>query len=69
MWYLYSLLPTILTGSGATSVGDSLTSSLSTVASDALDTIGGILPVALPVLGAIIVISVGIRIFRKISGR
>lgn len=69
MWYLFSLVPTILTGSGATSVGDTLANSLGTVASDALDTIGSILPVALPVLGAIIVISVGIRIFRKISGR
>lgn len=69
MWYLFSLAPTLLTGSGATSIGDTLSNSLGTVASDALDTIAGILPVALPVLGAIIVISIGIRIFRKISGR
>lgn len=69
MWYLFSLIPTILTGSGSTSVGDTLANSLGTVASDALTTIGAILPVALPVLGAIVVIGVGIRIFRKISGR
>lgn len=69
MWSLFGLAPMILTGSGTTSIGDTLATSLGNVANDALSAIGGVLPVALPVLGAIVVISVGIRIFRKVSGR
>lgn len=69
MWSLFDAVPMILTSGGTSSIGDTLATSLGTVATDALDAIGGVLPVALPVLGAIVVISVGIRIFRKVSGR
>lgn len=46
-----------------------LTSAFSTVASDALSAVQGILPIALPVLGALIVVGVGIKIFKKVTGR
>lgn len=53
----------------ATTVVSALTSAFSTVASDALSAIQGILPIALPVLGAIIVVGIGIKIFKKVAGR
>lgn len=46
-----------------------LTTAFSTVASDALSAIQSILPIALPVMGAIVVVGVGIRIFKKVAGR
>lgn len=42
-----------------------LTSALTTVSTDALSAIGAVLPKALPIMGAIVVITVGIRIFKK----
>lgn len=42
---------------------------MSTAASDALSAIQAILPIALPVMGAIVVVGVGIRIFKKVAGR
>lgn len=53
----------------ATTVVSALTSAFSTVASDALSAVQGILPIALPVLGAIIVVGIGIKIFKKVAGR
>lgn len=46
-----------------------MTSAFSAVASDALQGIQQILPIALPVLGAIIVVGVGIKIFKKVTGK
>lgn len=46
-----------------------LGTSFTTVAQDALDAISTILPIALPVLGAVIVVIVGIKIFRRVTGR
>lgn len=59
----------LLTEDATVSIGETLTSSLSTVASDALSAIGTIMPVALTVMGAIVVINVGIRIFKKVTGK
>ena len=50
-------------------VTEALTTGLSTVASDAMTAIGSILPVVLPVAGAIIVVGVGFKIFKKVVGR
>lgn len=50
-------------------VSTALTSGLSTVAGDALEAIGAIVPVALPIMGAIIVIGVALGVFKKVTGR
>lgn len=51
------------------SVVTALGTAFSTVASNALSAITTILPIALPVLGAIVVVGIGIRIFKKVAGR
>lgn len=56
-------------GEAVNTVTSALTTGLSTVATDAMSAIAAIVPVALPILGAIIVVGVAIRIFRKFSGR
>ena len=55
--------------SSSSSVSSALTTSFSSIASDAMSMIAAILPVALPIMGAVVLISVGIRIFRKVTGR
>lgn len=47
----------------------SLTSAFSGLATDVMSAIGSIAPVALPVMGAIVVIGVGIKVFKKVTGR
>lgn len=49
------------------SVTTSLTSGLSTVADNCMTAIGAVVPYALPIVGAVIVVTVGIRIFRRIA--
>lgn len=44
-----------------------LTTAFSTVASDSMDAIKAVLPIALPVMGAILVIGIGIKIFKKVT--
>lgn len=53
----------------ATGIAGALTTALGTTATDGLSAISSILPVALPVMGAIVVIKVGIRVFKLVTGR
>lgn len=46
-----------------------ITTGFGTIAGDMLSAIGAITPAALPVLGGVLVVGVGIRIFKKIAGR
>ena len=46
-----------------------LTTGIASAATSMMSAIGDILPVALPVMGAIAVIGVGIKVFRKVTGR
>lgn len=46
-----------------------LTTAMGTVATQALSGIQGIVPVAAPVLGGILIIGIGIKAFKKLSGR
>lgn len=46
-----------------------LTTGFTDVATQSLSAITGILPVALPVLGAIVVVGIGIRLFKRVTGR
>lgn len=54
-------------GVDTTSIRTTMTSSFTTIGSDILGFFGDILPIALPILGAALVISVGIAIFKKVT--
>ena len=45
----------------------SLTSGFSSTVSDVISAIGSVAPIALPILGAMIVIGVAIAVFKKVS--
>lgn len=46
-----------------------LTTAMGTVATQALSAIQGIVPIAAPVLGGILIVGIGIRAFKKLAGR
>lgn len=50
-------------------VVESLKTGVGNIASDAMGAIAGIVPVALPVMGAIVVVGIGLRIFKKVSSK
>lgn len=52
-------------GSAMDGLVSSMTSGFTTMASDAIGAIGSILPVVLPILGALIVINIGIKTVKK----
>lgn len=58
-----------LEGSTIETVTNALKTGVSDIASDAMGAIAGIVPVALPVMGAIVVVGIGIRIFKKVSSK
>lgn len=45
-----------------------LTTALGTVASDAMSAIGSIIPVAAPIMGAVLIVGIGIKVFKKLRG-
>lgn len=55
------------TGAAMSTLVTSLTSGFTTVANDSIDAIGSIVPTALPILGAIIVIGIAVKVFRKFT--
>ena len=54
---------------GGVDISGTLTTALSTIASQALSSIAAILPIVLPVMGAIAVVGIGIRIFKKVASK
>lgn len=44
-----------------------LTTAVTDFAGNAMDVIGDVIPVALPIMGAIIVVSIGVRVFKKFT--
>ena len=58
---------TFLTAATAGTVTESLTSALSTTASDMMNAVSSIVPVAVPVVGAILVVTLGIKVFKKFT--
>lgn len=50
-------------------VSTALVTAMTSVATGALDAIGDILPVAAPVMGAMLIIGVGIKAFKRFTGR
>ena len=55
------------TPSAMEGVTTALTTGITTIASSATDAIAKVLPVALPVMGAIVVVTIGIKVFKKFS--
>ena len=55
------------TPSAMEGVTTALTTGITTIASSATDAIAKVLPVALPVMGAIVVVTIGIRVFKKFA--
>ncbi|MDK2964716.1 hypothetical protein [Lacrimispora sp.] len=49
-------------------VTTALTSGIATIAADALSAVGSVIPVALPIVGAIVVVSLGLKVFKKVTG-
>lgn len=50
-----------------TTVTAALTTALGTIASDMTGVVGAIVPVAVPVLGGILVVTLGIKAFKKFT--
>lgn len=46
-----------------------MTSALSTVQSEAMSLIASVLPYALAIMGAVVVVMIGIRVFKRVAGR
>ncbi len=59
----------LLAEGGTGTVTSALTDGLGTVATDALSSISAIVPVALPIMGAGIVITIAIKMFKKVSNK
>lgn len=53
--------------SGNTTVTSAMTTAITTIASDALSGLASVIPVAAPIMGGLIIISVAIRTFRKFT--
>lgn len=58
-----------LTANTVQTVIDALTTGISSAGSDLLGAIASIVPVALPIMIAVVAIGVGIKIFKKVTGR
>ena len=50
---------------GASTVLSALTEGVTAIAADAASAIGAIIPVALPIAGMIIVVTLGLKVFKK----
>ena len=56
-------------GSAISAVTSAVNTGLGTIQSDAVSRIGTVLPYALTVMGAVLVVSIGIKVFKKVTGR
>lgn len=59
--------PAVVTGMEA--ITTAVKTALNTMQSDAMGLIGDVLPYALAVMGAVLVVSIGIKVFKKVTGR
>lgn len=46
-----------------------LTTGIGTIATDAMGAMGSIIPVALPIAGAMVVVGIGLKVFRRVTGK
>ena len=56
-------------GTGLSSVETALESSFTSVGSSMLSVVGKILPIALPVMGSLLLIGFGIKAFKKVANK
>ena len=49
-------------------VTEALTTAMTSTASECTGAISAVLPVALPVMGALVVVGIGIKVFKKVTG-
>lgn len=56
-------------GSVMSGITSAVTTALGTVQSDALSLISSVLPYALAIVGAVLVVTIGIKVFRRVAGR
>ena len=54
---------------GNASIIQSLTTALSGIKDDMMSVIGTVLPYALEIVGAVLVVTIGVKVFKKISGK
>lgn len=54
---------------GMEGITTAVKTALATVQSDATGLIGDVLPYALAVMGAVLVVAIGIKVFKKVTGR
>lgn len=62
-------MPLYAAEGAASKVVTALTNALTATAGECQDAIAAVLPVALPVMGAIVVVGIGIKIFKKVTGK
>lgn len=48
---------------------EALTTAFTSVAADCISAITAVLPIALPVMGAMVVVGIGIKIFKRVTGK
>lgn len=59
--------PAVATGMEA--ITTAVKTALATASTDAQSLIGDVLPYALAIMGAVLVVSIGIKVFKKVTGR
>lgn len=57
------------TGTGLSSVETALTTSFTSIGSSMTSVVGKILPVALPIMGALLLVGFGIKAFKKVANK
>lgn len=55
--------------SGSSAIQSAVTTALATTQNDAMTLIASVLPYALAIVGAVLVVTIGIKVFKKVSGR
>lgn len=50
-------------------VTDAVVAGLTTTATSIMSSIGEIIPVAMPILGSVMVVIVGVKVFKRIAGK
>lgn len=57
------------TGTGLSSVESALTTSFTSIGSSMTSVVGKILPIALPIMGALLLVGFGIKAFKKVANK
>lgn len=50
-------------------VTTALTTGVTDIAAEAMKAVGAVVPAALPIAGTIIVVAIGLKVFKKVAGR